>query len=117
MSMSMKLEPQKQSVNILKTIFNTLFKKNLSSGISSNFNYRKINLIKQIDFLIDTLHMNKLDIVYMEKLKMPLSPDEKLYFLQQIDRINSSIKILMWFRDNIESNKKFWTKFLKWTNI
>lgn len=53
----------------------------------------------------------------MEKLKMPLSPDEKIYFMQQIDRINSAIKILLWFRGNVCENEKFWKKFFKWTNV
>jgi hypothetical protein len=58
--------------------------------------------------------MSKFDIVYMEKLKMPLSPDEKIYFMQQLDRINSSLRILLWMRDNVQVNENFWKKFLKW---
>jgi hypothetical protein len=58
--------------------------------------------------------MNKFDIVYMEKLKMPLSPDEKIYFMQQLDRINSSLRILLWMRDNVQVNENFCKRFLKW---
>jgi uncharacterized protein YfaA (DUF2138 family) len=76
--------------------------------------HRRINLLKQVDFLIDTLSMSKLDILYMENLKMPLTPDERIYFTQQIDRINSALKILLWMRHNIETNQKFWKKFLHW---
>ncbi len=45
---------------------------------------------------------------------MPLSPDEKIYFMQQLDRINSSLRILLWMRDNVQVNENFWKKFLKW---
>jgi len=58
--------------------------------------------------------MSKFDIVYMEKLKMPLSPDEKIYFMQQLDRINSSLRILLWMRDNVQVNENFWQRFLRW---
>jgi hypothetical protein len=58
--------------------------------------------------------MSKFDIVYMEKLKMPLSPEEKIYFMQQLDRINSSLRILLWMRDNVQVNENFWKRFLKW---
>lgn len=78
---------------------------------------RKHTLLTQIDFLIDTLQSNKFDIVYMEKLKMPLSPDEHVYFMQQVDRINSSIKILLWMRNNIVANTRFWTKFFVWRKV
>jgi len=50
----------------------------------------------------------------MEKLKMPLSPEEKIYFMQQLDRINSSLRILLWMRDNVQVNENFWKRFLKW---
>jgi len=53
----------------------------------------------------------------MENLKMPLTSDQKIYFVQQIDRINSAIKILLWFRENVRLNEKFWTKFFNWTRI
>lgn len=58
--------------------------------------------------------MSKFDIMYMEKLKMPLSPDEKIYFMQQVDRLNSSLRILLWMRDNVQINENFWKRFLKW---
>jgi len=80
----------------------------------NNLEYRKNGLVANIDFILDTLEGNKIDILYMEKLKMPLSYDEKIYFLQQLDRINSSIKLLTWFRKNIVINEKFWKKFLRW---
>lgn len=78
---------------------------------------RKQTLLVQIDFLLDTLAMNKLDIMYMENLKMPLSPDEKIYFTQQIDRINSAINVLLWMRENVCKNKNLWIKFFNWENI
>ena len=80
----------------------------------SFFTNRKSTIITQIDFLIDTLNMNILDITYMESLKMPLSPDERIYFIQQLDRLNSSIRILTWMRVNAVSNDKFWTRLLRW---
>jgi hypothetical protein len=58
--------------------------------------------------------MSAMDIAYMEKLKMPLSHDEKIYFIQQIDRLNTSVKILRWMKDNVERNETFWTKLLRW---
>jgi hypothetical protein len=70
-------------------------------------------VINQLDFLIDTLCMSKMDISYMERLKMPLTPDETIYFTQQIDRINSSLKILLWMRENVVVNDSFWRKFLR----
>jgi hypothetical protein len=79
--------------------------------------HRRTNLLSKVDFIIDTLEMTKLDIVYMEKLKMPMTPDERIYFTQQVDRINSTILVLIWMRHNIENNQKFWKKFLHWGNI
>lgn len=83
----------------------------------SKYYTRKQTLLVQIDFLLDTLSMNKMDIMYMEKLKMPLSPDEKIYFTQQVDRINSAINVLLWLRENVCKNQTLWTKFFNWENI
>jgi len=76
--------------------------------------HRKDTLVTQIDFLLDTLEINKFDILYMEKLKMPLTSEESVYFLQQIDRIESSKRILLWMRNNIQSNSSFWKRLLRW---
>lgn len=57
--------------------------------------------------------MSKLDIMYMERLKMPLTPDEKIYFTQQVDRLNSSLKVLLWMRENVVCNERFWRKLLR----
>jgi len=75
---------------------------------------RKAVLLNQFDFLLDTLENSKFDIVYMENLKQPLTPDERVYFTQQIDRIESAKNVLLWMRSNVISNEKFWKKFLKW---
>lgn len=82
--------------------------------INEKFLHRKDTLIAQIDFLLDTLEHSKFDIVYMENLKNPLSPEESVYFLQQIDRIESSKNILLWMRNNVKSNTSFWKKLLRW---
>jgi len=100
--------------DVLKLLF-SVFRRKKSK--SSDFIHRKSNLIIQLDFLIDTLNMNKMDLMYMESLKMPLTSDQKVYFIQQIDRINSAIKILLWFRENVKLNERFWTKFFNWTRI
>ena len=76
--------------------------------------HRKDTLVAQIDFLLDTLEISKFDILYMEKLKMPLTSEESVYFLQQIDRIESSKRILLWMRNNIQSNSSFWKRLLRW---
>lgn len=102
----------KAFLNIISLLFFGLKKSR-----KEDFLYRKSNLIVQLDFLIDTLNMNKMDLLYMENLKMPLTSDQKIYFVQQIDRINSAIKILLWFRENVRLNEKFWTKFFNWTRI
>lgn len=73
---------------------------------------RKVNLLSKIDFVLDTLHMNKFDIFFMESLKMPLSQDQEIYFTQQIDRINGAIKTLCWIRENVESNDRVFRKLL-----
>lgn len=105
-------------LNVLKIVFQIPFKLlRLNRRSSDMFYHRKINLITQLDFLIDTLSMNKLDLMYLENLKMPMTSDQKVYFLQQIDRINSSIKILLWLRENVCRNEKLWTKFLNWTKL
>lgn len=89
-----------------------LFNKKTSD--SQNMLYRKSGLLNQIDFLLDTLENNKFDILYMENLKQPLSPDEKVYFIQQIDRIESAKNILFWLKGNIKTNESFWKRFLRW---
>ena len=83
-------------------------------NMSNNLEYRKSGLVNNIDFIIDTLEQSKMDILYIEKLRMPLTSDEKVYFLQQIDRLNSATKILLWIRKNILSNETFWKKLLRW---
>ena len=70
--------------------------------------------MNQIDFIIDTLEHNKFDIVYMENLKNPLTPEERIYFIQQIDRIESAKNVLFWLRTNVKVNTSFWKKFLRW---
>lgn len=75
---------------------------------------RREGLFRQMDFLLDTLEHNKFDILYMENLKNPLTPDERVYFIQQIDRIESAKNILLWMKENIKENTSFWRKFLKW---
>ena len=107
----MMLEPLNVLAKKLKNLFHRLYS---ATPLRETFSSRKTTLLTQIDFLIDTLSMNKLDIIYMENLKLPLSPDERLYFMQQLDRINSSIKILLWMRDNVVANESFWKKFLRW---
>lgn len=90
----------------------------LSSKKTTNvYTQRKFGIINQIDFLLDTLHGNKLDIVYMENLKMPLTQDEKIYFVQQLNRIERSIEILSYFRVKVLENSNFWKKFLNWKNL
>jgi hypothetical protein len=76
--------------------------------------HRKSNLITQIDYILDTIENSKFDIVYMENLKNPLTPDEKIYFIQQIDRLESAKNVLLWLRGNVESNTSFWKKLLPW---
>ena len=76
--------------------------------------HRKDTLLSQLDFLFDTLEMNKFDIIYMENLKASLTPDEKIYFIQQIDRIESAKKILIWMKTNVENNQTFWKRLLRW---
>lgn len=89
-----------------------LFSKKQSNA--DKFLYRKNGLLTQMDFLLDTLENSKFDILYMENLKNSLSPDEKVYFLQQIDRIESAKNIIFWLKSNIKNNESFWKKFLKW---
>lgn len=60
---------------------------------------------------------NKLDIVYMENLKMPLTQEEKIYFVQQLNRIEQSIKILTWMRTKVLENSRFWRKLVSWRNL
>lgn len=105
--------PAKLVTNLISSSL-SLLRRILTRATSNEMPHRRINLLKQVDFLIDTLSMSKLDILYMENLKMPLTPDERIYFTQQIDRINSALKILLWMRHNIETNQKFWKKFLHW---
>jgi len=76
--------------------------------------HRRDVLIRQFDFILDTLENNKFDIVYMENLKNPLTSNEKVYFLQQIDRIESAKGIVLWMRDNASRNTSFWKRLLKW---
>jgi hypothetical protein len=103
----------KKLINVLKASFKHLVQRKKFN----KYYTRKQTLLVQIDFLLDTLAMNKLDIMYMENLKMPLSPDEKLYFTQQVDRINSAINVLLWMRENVCKNQTLWTKFFNWENI
>lgn len=76
--------------------------------------HRQSTLINQFDFLLDTLENNKFDILYMENLKNPLTTDEKLYFTQQIGRIESAIKVTSWMKNNVIHNGSFWRRLLKW---
>ena len=76
--------------------------------------YRRDGLLRQMDFLLDTLENNKFDIVYMENLKNPLTDEQNLYFIQQVDRIESAKKILIWMKENIKQNTPLWKRFLKW---
>jgi hypothetical protein len=107
------VQPAKLVTSLISSSL-SLLRRILTRSTSNEMPQRRINLLKQVDFLIDTLSMSKLDILYMENLKMPLAPDERIYFTQQIDRINSALKILLWMRHNIETNQKFWKKFLHW---
>lgn len=75
--------------------------------------HRKTNLLAQINHILDTIEHSKFDILYMENLKNPLTPDEKIYFMQQIDRLESAKNVLLWLRGNVESNTSFWKKFLR----
>lgn len=102
------------NLNVLSKLQNFFVKVSKRSLSKELFRSRKSTLLTQIDFLIDTMNISTFDIMYMENLKMPLTPDEKIYFLQQIDRLNSSVKILQWMRNNVESNETFWTKLLRW---
>ena len=114
MSMQQRsVPPTKLVTNLISSSFG-LLRKILFRKTSSDVPHRQINLLKQVDFLIDTLSMAKFDVVYMENLKMPLTPDERIYFTQQVDRINGALKVLLWMRHNIETNQKFWKKFLHW---
>lgn len=90
-------------------LFSKLFSKNADALV-----YRKSALLSQFDFLLDTLENNKFDILYMENLKAPLTTDEKIYFMQQIDRIESAKKTLLWMKANVNSNGTFWKRLLKW---
>ena len=94
--------------------FIKLFKRSKTADLHSNLYYRKTGLLRQIDFLATTLENAKFDIVYMENLKMPLTPDENIYFLQQVDKINSSLKLLAYMQKNINENESYWKKFLRW---
>lgn len=76
--------------------------------------HRKDVLNRQLDFLADTLENSKFDIVYMENLKAPLTPDERVYFLQQVDRLESAKNIIWWLKTNVNSHETFWKRFLKW---
>jgi len=96
----------------IKKLVNT-FKTNNTEEVKK-YDYRKNNLVTNIEFLIQSFELSKFDIMYMENLKKPLTHDEQIYFVQQIDRINSSIKILNWMKDNVKSNQSFWRKLLKW---
>lgn len=75
--------------------------------------HRKEAVVRQLDFIIDTLQMNKFDIFFMENLKMPLTHDEQIYFTQQVDRINSAVQSLEWMRENVCSTENFFLKFLR----
>jgi len=80
----------------------------------NNLFHRKLGLNRQLEFVMDTLECAKFDIVYMENLKMPLTSDENLYFVQQVDKINSSLKILEYMQKNIHENNSYWKRFLRW---
>lgn len=75
--------------------------------------YKQNNIIKQIDFLLDTFESAKMDILYMEKLKMPLTPDEQIYFISQIDRINSAIAILVWMQNSVKTKNTVFKNLLR----
>ena len=92
----------------LRTLLQTFSTKDLSSKLDC----RQHNLIQKIDFVIDTLESAKLDIFYMERLKLPLTTDEQIYFVQQVDKINGAIQILLWMRKNMMSKNRFWRYFL-----
>lgn len=94
-------------MNFIKKL---LFKKIDPDSVVS----RKSVLINQFDFLIDTLEHNKFDIMYMENLKNPLTSDERIYFIQQVDRIESAKRVALWMKSNVIANEKFWKKLLKW---
>jgi hypothetical protein len=76
--------------------------------------HRKDVLVRQFDFILDTLENNKFDIVYMENLKAPLSPDQRVYFMQQVDRIESAKNTILWIKTNMNMNDSFWKRMLKW---
>lgn len=78
------------------------------------FIHRRDTLLAQFDFILDTLENNKFDILYMENLKSTLTNDEKIYFIQQIDRIESAKKILLWMKNNAKNNDSFWKRLLRW---
>lgn len=84
---------------------------------SDAYNYRRLNLMTQIDFVLDTLEMMKLDIVYMENLKMPMTQDEKIYFTSQVQRLDGAISILLWLRGNVQENTSLWSKLLVWRKV
>jgi hypothetical protein len=75
---------------------------------------RRDNLLSKMDFVLDTLENSKFDILYMENLKNPLTPDERVYFIQQIDRIESAKKTVLWMKENAKNNTPFWRRLLKW---
>lgn len=106
-------QPTKLVTSLISSSLN-LLRRILFKTTSIDVQHRQTNLLKQIDFIIDTLSMSKFDILYMENLKMPLAPDERIYFTQQVDRINSTINTLLWMRHNIETNQSFWKNFLRW---
>lgn len=76
--------------------------------------HRKDVLLNQFDFLLTTLENNKFDILYMERLKQPLTPDERIYFMQQLDRIESAKNVIVWMKNNVLNNENFWRKLLRW---
>lgn len=80
----------------------------------SSMLYRRDNLLTQMDFILDTIEHSKFDILYMERLKNPLTPDERVYFIQQIDRLESAKKTLLWMKENAKTNSSFWKRFLRW---
>ena len=86
----------------------------MSNTTKNMFSARRDGLVRQIDFLLDTLDHNQFDIIYMENLKNPLTQEEKVYFIQQIDRIQSAKAILTWMRGNVINNTPFWKRFLRW---
>jgi hypothetical protein len=94
------------------SIISRFFRK--SSKDPNSLLHRKDVLVRQLDFLADTLENSKFDIVYMENLKAPLSPEERVYFLQQVDRLESAKNIIWWLKSNVISHETFWTRLLKW---